>query len=361
MRTQFRLATVILGIALLTAPALADNQRHPQPAAIRPPAAAFHNAPAFRPPRPAAAAPRIAYHQPPIRNFQPPHINVRPQQPPTHQVPPARPRLAVNQPAPKLPINHLPGKPVNGAAPPALFARPRSAAPAGARGFTYPPRDAYTPPQPGVICDGDGDNCRPAPQVVCDGDGDDCRQVPYNNPAYGYGQAYYPPAPPVVCDGDGDDCRPVTQYPSASPYYQQIAAPYYSHPEPDGDDYDAYYLPYQAPPVVCDEDGDDCGPAPYFNEAYRAWAPLQPLPVALSMNPAYYASPELYRLRGRLIAMDQAARARYMTAVQQQQMRQARHLYHETRSLDAQLSRLDSQARRAAGVAHQHFDSASIR
>ncbi|HXR36760.1 MAG TPA: hypothetical protein VN754_12460 [Candidatus Binataceae bacterium] len=46
------------------------------------------------------------------------------------------------------------------------------------------------PPQPAVICDGDGDNCRAAAPVVCDGDGDNCSQVPYNYQSYGYTQPY---------------------------------------------------------------------------------------------------------------------------------------------------------------------------
>jgi hypothetical protein len=46
-------------------------------------------------------------------------------------------------------------------------------------------------------------------------------------------------------------------------------------------------------------------------------------------------------------AMDQAARARYQTAVAHQAARRARHLFHVTRSLDGQLARLDTQGRRA--------------
>jgi len=216
-------------------------------------------------------------------------------------------------------------------------------------------RQVASPPQ--VVCDGDGDNCRQVtpPQVVCDGDGDNCRALP---------------PPQVACDGDGDDCRQVPYYsqyaygypqPYYQPYYnyQQAYPPYY-HEEPDADDFNAYYLPYQAPPIVCDEDGDDCGPAPYFNAPYQAWAPLPPIPVPITPMPVYYIDQNLLRLRNRLIWMDQTARARYATAVASQQAKQARHLFHVTRSLDAQLARLDAQTRRGA-VMPSHYASASIR
>ena len=355
MSPKWHVISAILGIGMLAVPAYAANQRRPQPPVTKPPAAAFHSAPApvFHPPRQVAMPPRVAYHQPPpapsprlpfnqppVRSFQPPRPAFHPA-----LLPPA-PRFGVNQRVPARPLppaRVVSVPPLHRVTPPVHATAPR---PAG--NLAYVPRDRwdyqhrdranvwrtgrqpYTQPYPGLICDGDGDRCRPAPQVVCDGDGDDCRQVPYNYQQYGYG---YPP----------------TYYQPAY-NYQQAYAPYYNHPEPDGDDFNAYYLPYQAPPVVCDEDGDDCGPAPYFNAPYQAWAPLPPLPVPVSPIPVYYADPNIMRLRSRLIWMDQAARARYLTAVAHQQARQARHLFHVTRSLDGQLARLDGQARRTAAV-----------
>jgi len=359
MSDKRHILSVILGIALLTTPVYAASQRRPQTPATRPPAPSFRSAPApvFHPPHPPIAAaparyhqpppiaPRVAYNQPPIHTYAPPHPGLRP------VLPVLAPPVARNQHiAPvKLPPFRLPSTyPANHAIPPAHgIPAPRPVAPFEGRTLTHYPgpypgktapnflwsdRGVYNqPPQPAVICDGDGDNCRAAAPVVCDGDGDNCSQVPYNYQSYGYTQPYQGYAQP---------------YDQPSYGYQQ---PYY-HPEPDGDDFNAYYLPYQAPPVVCDEDGDDCGPAPYFNETYRTWAPLPPIPVPLAADPAYYADRNIFRLRARLIAMDQAARGRYQTAVAHQEARQARHLFHVTRSLDGQLARLDTQGRRAGAM-----------
>ena len=159
-------------------------------------------------------------------------------------------------------------------------------------------------PQPGWTCDGDGDNCRPAPQTVCDADGDRCQQV-WCDADGDNCQAASPPPQPVVCDGDGDNCRQLPywspQYGFPTYYYQPNNYPvYYNYQEPEDEEdenFNAYYLPYDAPPIVCDEDGDDCGPAPYFNEAYQPWMPLPPMPVPYALQPAYYADPDLMRVR----------------------------------------------------------------
>src|SRR5215469_504279 len=225
MSSKWHVISTLFAIATLAVPAYGANQGRPQAPVVKPPAAAFHSAPApaFRPPRPAAAPPtrvayhqpppapsaRLAFHQPPVRNFQPPHMLF-------HAASyPSGPRLAVNQHFPRRPlpptrIGNASG--LRGGTAPAHSIPPRPVVPIGARHDGpqgYPPHSSAnvlasgrrqgTQRPPRLVCDQRGEHCNRAPQsqfpqprVVCDSDGDHCRQVAS--------------PPQAVCDGDGDNC-----------------------------------------------------------------------------------------------------------------------------------------------------------